>query len=81
MASDRSRLRKAKESLPLDLERLSPEEAALELKRHNPRLTESTEFLAETIRRVRAGEIEPLEEDAETILRRMILESYEQEIR
>jgi hypothetical protein len=42
-------------AVPLDLEGLSPEEAAEALKRHNPRITESTEFLAETIRQVRAG--------------------------
>ena len=38
-------------ALPPDLERLSPEEAAAALKLHNPPITVSTEFLAETIRR------------------------------
>ena len=51
---------------PLDLEALSPAEAARALKRHNPRLRSSEEMLARTIRRVRAGS-EPLEEDAETL--------------
>jgi hypothetical protein len=74
MGKERSRMAQTKEGLPLDLEGLSPEEAARALKRHNPRLRGSEEALAETIRRVRAG-VGPLEEDAESIIRRMILET------
>lgn len=60
-------------AVPLDLEALSPEEAARALKRHNPRLTESTEMLAETIRRVRSG-VKPLEGDAIDHLRALLVE-------
>jgi len=62
-------------AVPLDLEALSPVEAAAVLKRHNPRIAGRTEMLAETIRRVRSGEIEPLEEDVFTMARRILVES------
>jgi hypothetical protein len=61
----------AAKAVPLDLDGLSPEEAAAALKRHNPRLTESTEFLAETIRQVRAGDIEP-EGDVASLVRELL---------
>jgi hypothetical protein len=61
-------------SLPLELDGLSPEEAAAALKRQNPRITESTEMLAETIRRVRSG-VKPIEGDAIDHLRELLVDS------
>jgi hypothetical protein len=64
----------ATQAVPLDLEGLTPEQAAAALKRHNPRLTESTEMLAETIRRVRSG-VKPLEGDAIDHIRQLLVKS------
>lgn len=63
----------ATKAVPLDLEGLSPEDAAAALKRHNPRLRGSTETLAEAIRRVRSG-VQPADEDAIEVLRRALSE-------
>jgi hypothetical protein len=76
MAKERSEMTQTTESLPLDLEGLTPEEAAKVLKRHNPRLRGSEEMLAKTIRQVRAGETKPVG-DAAQLIHKLLAEQGE----